>query len=208
MSERESDALQSCAWYLSTHFDVLFDIAVDEGTASHTMRFAMNPVQPFLFTDLQVGPPQSPAFSISFQVTHDGSGDAFVPGETLFDVTVTGTFGDLQVAIDIKPGSDPNCFNNDGHGVIPVAILGSETFDVLEVDTTTLLFDGLGVRVRGNRDPSCGIEDVNGDGYTDLVCHFADEPENWEPGEDIATVTGELNDGTAFSGQDSICIVP
>jgi hypothetical protein len=30
----------------------------------------------------------------------------------------------LRVPIDIKPGSYPNCFNNDGNGVIPVAILG------------------------------------------------------------------------------------
>jgi hypothetical protein len=30
-----------------------------------------------------------------------------------------------EVGIDIKPGSDPNCFNINGHGVIPVAILGS-----------------------------------------------------------------------------------
>ena len=42
------------------------------------------------------------------------------PGESL-------TF--KPVAIDIKPGSDPNCFNNDGHGVIPVAILSSTDFD-------------------------------------------------------------------------------
>ena len=33
-----------------------------------------------------------------------------------------------DVEIDIKPGSDPNCFNNNGHGVIPVAILSSNNF--------------------------------------------------------------------------------
>ena len=50
-------------------------------------------------------------------------------GETY---VVLGEIPVLQVAIDIKPGSDPNCFNNNGNGVIPVAILGSASFDVAE----------------------------------------------------------------------------
>ena len=33
------------------------------------------------------------------------------------------------VDIDIKPGSDPNCFTSDGHGSIPIAILSSVDFD-------------------------------------------------------------------------------
>ena len=40
----------------------------------------------------------------------------------------------IAVQIDIKPGSDPNCFNLNGNGVIPVAILGSADFDATEVD--------------------------------------------------------------------------
>ncbi|GAG49200.1 unnamed protein product, partial [marine sediment metagenome] len=34
----------------------------------------------------------------------------------------------IEVAIDIKPGSDPNPINPMSKGVIPVAILGSDTF--------------------------------------------------------------------------------
>ena len=45
----------------------------------------------------------------------------------------------LPVRIDIKPGSDPNCFNNNGHGVIPVAILTTDTFDAASVDPSKLL---------------------------------------------------------------------
>lgn len=44
----------------------------------------------------------------------------------------------LNVVIDLKPGSDPNCFNVDGNGVIPVAILGASDFDVSDIDTTSL----------------------------------------------------------------------
>lgn len=51
----------------------------------------------------------------------------------------------LTVNTDINSGSDPNCFNFSSHGVIPVAILGSDTFDVLDIDTSTLFFAGLDV---------------------------------------------------------------
>lgn len=110
--------------------------------------------------------------------------------------------------IDIKPGSDPNCFNINDHGVIPVAILGSEDFDVSEIDLASLLFGGLQVRVRGNKGPLCSIEYSNEDVYHDLVCHFEDDTSNWSNGSGEATLFGNLIDGTPFEGKDSICIVP
>jgi len=114
----------------------------------------------------------------------------------------------IQVDIDIKPGSDPNCFNVNGHGVIPVAVLGSETFDVNDIDVGTLSFAGLDVRVKGNGAPQCSIEILDGDAYPDLVCQFVDDPGDWTPGAEDAQVTGYLYDGTPFEGTDSICIVP
>jgi hypothetical protein len=114
----------------------------------------------------------------------------------------------LDVEIDIKPGSDPNCFNINGHGVIPVAILGSAEFKVDDIDLISLDFAGLSLRVRGNRGPMCSIEDSNGDPYPDLVCQFEDDSENWSPGNGTAMLTGELLDGSLFEGSDSICVVP
>jgi hypothetical protein len=115
----------------------------------------------------------------------------------------------IQVQVDIKPGDELNCFNINGHGVIPVAILGSEDFDVSNIDLTTLLFSGLEVRVRGNKEPQCSIEATNLDPYPDLVCHFIDDPNSWTIGNsESATVTGALLDGTPFEGSDSICVVP
>jgi hypothetical protein len=95
-----------------------------------------------------------------------------------------------------------------GRKVIPVAILGADEFDVSNIDQGELSFGGLDVRVRGNKGPLCGLEDVNLDGFYDLVCHFDDNSDYWEPGEDEATLTGELLDGTRIEGTDSICIVP
>lgn len=128
--------------------------------------------------------------------------------------------GEIIVEIDIKPGSYPNCFNINDHGVIPVAILGSEAFDVTTVDISTIVFGGLEVRVRGNKGPLCHIEDVSGDpvvsqglpdGFDDLVCQFEDDSSAWVSGNDEATITGTLLPefgGSSITGSDSICIKP
>ncbi|MHC4568817.1 MAG: right-handed parallel beta-helix repeat-containing protein [Planctomycetota bacterium] len=127
-------------------------------------------------------------------------------------------FHGIDVGIDIKPGSNPNSLNMDGHGVIPVAILGSADFDVTEIDLSSLSFAGLEVRVRGQGQPQCSVEDVSGDfsggpegapdGHPDLVCHFIDDPGNWAPGDGEATITGNLTDGTPFAGSDEITVLP
>ena len=123
----------------------------------------------------------------------------------------------LMVSVDVKPGSDQNCVNINGHGVIPVAVLGSADFDVNVIDSSTLVFAGLQVRNKGNGMAQCSIEDVGGDfssalsapdGYLDLVCKFVDNSEDWVVGDGIASVAGELFDGTPIEGSDSICIVP
>ena len=112
------------------------------------------------------------------------------------------------VTIDVKPGSDTNCLNINGHGVIPVAIHGAAELDVMQIDQASLLFGGLAVRVRGNKGPLCSPEDVNGDDYLDLVCHFEDDASNWVAGDGEVTLTGTLFDKTPIEGSDSICIVP
>ncbi len=126
------------------------------------------------------------------------------PGDWIRVVTAPA----IEVGIDIKPGSFPNSFNINGNGVIPVAVLGSDTFDVAEVDVSTLSFAGLDVRVKGNGDPQCSVKDTNGDGHDDLVCQFVDDPDTWTPDDGTASLTGQLNDGTVFHGTDSINIVP
>ena len=92
---------------------------------------------------------------------------------------------------------------------MPAAILGSDSFDVANVNVNTVTLGALEVRMRGNKGPLCGIEDVNDDGFDDLVCHFEDDPDFWEPNDnDTATLAGQLLDGTEFEGTDALCIVP
>jgi hypothetical protein len=116
-------------------------------------------------------------------------------------------FSQVEVEIDIKPGSYPNCFNNDGHGVIPVAILGSEDLDVHEVNVATLSLEGMAVAARGKADKLlAAYEDVNGDGRVDLVIKIEDVDGVFDPGTGTATLTGQLLDGTLIKGVDEICI--
>jgi hypothetical protein len=111
------------------------------------------------------------------------------------------------VEIDIKPGSDPNCFNSDAKGVIPVAILGSAVFETTAIDPFSVSLDGADVRVKGKSGNAGSLEDVNGDGFQDMVVQIIDEG-GYDSGNTSATLTGQLQDGTPIEGSDSICIVP
>jgi hypothetical protein len=115
---------------------------------------------------------------------------------------------ELTVQIDIKPGSDPNCFNNDGHGVIPVAILGGPDFDVRDIDPGTIRLESLEIKAVGKNDKLlANYEDIDSDGYEDLVVQIQDADGVFTEGDGTATLIGELYDGTPIEGNDSICVV-
>ena len=80
---------------------------------------------------------------------------------------------EVRPLVDVKPGSCPNAVNMNKKGVLPVAIFGSEMFDVTNVDPETI---ELGL----TSSPSFWIEpvklkidDVDKDGYMDLIFHFS-----------------------------------
>lgn len=147
-------------------------------------------------------------FPLSITGTDKATGMPFEYSYTESTQTLTPISDTLTVNIDIKPGSDPNCFNINGHGVIPVAILGNTDFDVSQIDANSLSFGGLTVRVRGNKGALCSIDYSNDDTYLDLVCHFEDDAANWQAGDSEATLTGNLIDGASFEATDTLCIAP
>jgi len=118
---------------------------------------------------------------------------------------------DIQVAIDIKPGSYPNIINLGSNGVIPVAILSSSStdFDASQLDPSTISFSGTGVAIKGKSNTLAHQEDANGDGLIDLVVQV--ETENLNPTElqtGKAWLIGETYEGGSVAGSDEIVIVP
>jgi hypothetical protein len=109
-------------------------------------------------------------------------------------------------SIDVKPGSDPSCFNSDGNGAIPVAILSSASFDATQIDSATLTMDSQAMQVRGAK-LMAHIEDSNGDGLLDLVVQFQDDGV-YPSGDGTGTVNGQTFGGVIVFGQSDICVVP
>lgn len=114
----------------------------------------------------------------------------------------------INVQIDIKPGSYPNSINRNSKGVIPVAILGSADFDVTQIEPLSLALAGMALNIQNKGTPQCSLEDVNKDGFMDLVCKFVDGTITTSVETTTFVLTGTLLDGTSFEGSDEVRIVP
>jgi hypothetical protein len=110
----------------------------------------------------------------------------------------------IPVSIDIKPGSYPSSFGAQSNGSIPVALFGSPTFDVTQVDDTTVRFGDS--EKSGATASKVGLQDVNGDGIVDKVYHFPFQETNLDPSDTKGYLSGTIN-GENFLGSDSVNIV-
>jgi len=89
--------------------------------------------------------------------------------------------------------------------VIPVAILGSDSFDVSDVDVTTLIFMAALDDTTFNPNViGFGFEDVNDDGFTDLVAHILTQTTWINCNTTFGQLYGETSDGRNILGFDSI----
>ena len=136
---------------------------------------------------------------------------------------------EICVYVDIKPGSWPNPINIFSNGVFAVAICGTEDFDVMTIDPSTvrIYIEGLeegvpplrwtyeDVATPWTSEPGGGHA-LRGDGYLDLVFHF--DTQAVVEGLDLSAyvrqiipliIRGNLKeefDGTALMGQDYVRI--
>jgi probable HAF family extracellular repeat protein len=133
----------------------------------------------------------------------------------------------IKVAVDIKPGSCPNPINVKSKGVLPVAILGTDDFDVTQIDLASVRLAGVAPIRSGFEDVATPFEPYTGkenaddcnefgpDGYTDLTMKFDKQEIVAAMGEVedgqvlVLQLTGNLKeefDGTPIEGEDVVVI--
>lgn len=108
---------------------------------------------------------------------------------------------EVEVTIDIKPGSFRNSINPRSNGNIPVAILSTDNFNAETVNPLSVEFgpdSALEVHGKGH------LKDVDDDGDVDLVLHFRTKQTGIHCGELTASLTGERFDLQRITGSDAI----
>ena len=126
--------------------------------------------------------------------------------------TVVGLIPDtIKIFIDIKPSGFPNSINTRSRGVIPIAILGSASFDVASVNVDTLRFGpGAAGPKHDLTKPDTLADhtnDINLDTFPDLVFHVPTRDSGLGEEDTEACVSGETMSGTPIQGCDSVRIV-
>lgn len=108
----------------------------------------------------------------------------------------------LPVYIEIKPQATPPVpINGGSSGTTPVAILSTAAFDATTVTPQSVQLDG-GAATK------CNVQDVNGDGVDDLVCHITTSRMIIPGGISEVTLTGQTASGTLIQGAEEIQSVP
>jgi hypothetical protein len=97
-------------------------------------------------------------------------------------------------SVDIKPQSCPNPLNTKSNGVLPVAVLGIDEFDVYDVDPSTVTLEGVAALRWAYEDVAtpfdgdlCDCTEDGPDGLMDLTLKFETQ--------DIVAALGSVTDG-------------
>jgi len=149
-----------------------------------------NPDGTFTYTP---GPGYAGQDGFTYYATDGQAGAEFT--QTTVSITVNPSEV-ISVFIDIKPQSCPDPLNVKDKGVLSVAILGLEDFDVLTIDTASIRLEGVAPVRSSYEDVATPMPDGAGgcecttagpDGYLDLVLKFN--------AKDIVGTLGQVNDG-------------
>lgn len=105
-----------------------------------------------------------------------------------------------EVSLDVRPGSCANPVNvignSTGNGVLPVAILGAEDFDVHDIDPQSISLEGIAPSRWSFEDvstpvdkagDSCACSEGGADGYEDLTLKFDRQAI-------VSSLSGEMRD--------------
>jgi len=137
---------------------------------------------------------------------NDGGQDLAVANYRSHDVPVL--LNHMIFEIDINPGVFPNTINTRLNYVVSVALLGSEVFDVADVDVTSLRFGpdeaSPAHDLTDTWTYTAHLQDVNFDGFMDLIMHFPMQDTGIACGDESATLTGNMLSGKPIEGTDSI----
>ena len=158
---------------------------------------------------------------------YDANQNLISPATLIGDSGTVYGVSTIQVPVDIKPQSCPNPFNTAARGELPVAILGTASFDVTTVDPSSVKLQGVpalrssledvGTPFTGPLVSPTSCTSAGADGFTDMVLHFSDRAVSDALGPTtsgqmlVLTLTGNLLPefgGTAITGQDVVVIVP
>ena len=161
-------------------------------------------------SELRFDTEEVPRFVAVGDFDGDGAPDlaAAIPDSDNVSILMNQHRAILSLDIDIKPGGYPNSVNPRSNGVIPVAILGSESFSVADINVVTLQF-GPGRTspvhdLAGAFPYNAHLQDVNHDGFVDLIAHYHTRDAEIACGDDSATLTGETTSGQTIEGSDSM----
>lgn len=131
----------------------------------------------------------------------------------------------LAVHLDIKPRSCRNPLNVKSKGVLPVALLGTESFDVSQIDPGTIRLEGVAPLRWSTEDVATPFEPFTGkedaydctkegpDGFVDLALKFKTRQVVAALGDVshgdvlVLKISGTLWDGRPFQGEDVVVIL-
>jgi hypothetical protein len=117
----------------------------------------------------------------------------------------------IPALITIRPGSFTTSINPKEQGTVPVAVLGSPALDVTTIDPASITLNGMPVDTRGSGKAlklAYSYEDVNGDGFMDLVAHFRVSSLGLTGSETELQLSASTFDGEIILSADSVNIVP
>jgi len=114
----------------------------------------------------------------------------------------------FAVQIDIEPGREPNTVNLGAGGKVTVAILGSAEFDATTVDPATVTLASATPALKGKDRLMVSTDDVNRDGFMDLLVHMEIEALYLQESDTTAIVEGRTLSGIPFRGADTIRVLP